>query len=369
MKSVHVFYLLALALLLAGGGAWAQLPGDVVFSEMMYDDTASTDLEWAEIHNNTAASIDISGWVILDCSVYPGPGTEGQILIPAGTTLAAGQYLVISRLPIPEFTGEVVGTGSGSWTLGNSGDNLALYTAATGGTLIDGSHTVNTPDLAVGNAGNSIERCNLTAPWSGLAADWKECTDVFATAGRYRHISPNAAGTPCSDITPPTITSVTVISNTALDVLFSEPVELVTAETEANYVVSPGSLVPTLATRDGANLRLVHLTFAPIGNGGYTLTANGVQDLALNPCVSATGTFSISNLEGTVRINEVMYDDTAGGDVEWVETSQHHGGRNRRQQLGGDRCRRLPGGGDRRRHPDSGGHDTSGGWLSDTLES
>lgn len=268
--------------------------GDVVITEVMYDDTASADQEWVEIHNTTGAAIDVSGWFLTDDDTYPTLSGEGGITIPASTTIPAGGYLVICEAEVDELTGEIICVQSGSYALGNSGDNLALYTAATGGTLIDGSHTVNYPDLST--PGYSIEKCDVNAAWDGSASAWHMSTNAFGT-GRNLYATPGAVNTPCLDTTPPSLTSVTVVSNTQLDVLFSEPVDEVTAETVTNYVVTPGSMNPSTATLDGSNLALVHLTFAsalPVGTD--TLTVNAVEDTSSNnnACSNIWRTFVIS---------------------------------------------------------------------------
>ncbi|MBL0063315.1 MAG: lamin tail domain-containing protein [bacterium] len=315
------FWMILAALFIAATVSFAQVPGSVVFTEVMYDDTASADVEWVELHNTTAAAIDISGWVCLDAGVYPGPGTEGQIVVPAATIIGAGAYLVLSKVALPEIAGEVVGAGTANWTLGNSGDNLALYSATTGGILIDGSLTVQYPDLAATNGGNTIEKCDPNAAWSSDPAAWHESTNIFAAAGRYRKCTPGFANSPCADTTPPTVTSCSAVTNTQVDILFSETVEITTAENEANYDVTPGIGAPLSAVRDGVNLRLVHLTFAPLANNTYTITVNDVADLFGNLTVDGICQFTVNITVGLgdVVITEIMYDDTASTDAEWVE--------------------------------------------------
>ncbi len=315
------FWMIFSALIVAATMAFAQVPGSVVITEVMYDDTASTDLEWVELHNTTGTAIDLSDWVLVDDSVYPADGGEGAIQIPAGTSIAAGAYLVISR-DFTEIPGAVQCTQiTASWILGNSGDNLALYTAATGGTLIDGSLTVFFPDLAGTNLGNSIEKCDPNAPWTSDVAAWHESTNQYATTGRYRHCTPGFANSPCADLIPPTISYCLALSNTAVDVLFSENVEQSSAENVDNYSLNPGGYTPSLAQRDPVNFALVHLTFDLLPNNSYTLFANDVLDLFGNPAIDITCEFTVNVTvaPGDVVITEIMYDDTETTDAEWVE--------------------------------------------------
>ena len=68
-------------------------------------------------------------------------------------------------------------------------------------------------------------------------------------------------GTIVLDVTPPSIISNTVISNTQLDVLFNEPLEITSAQTTTNFSVNNGVGNPISATRDASNLSLDHLAF------------------------------------------------------------------------------------------------------------
>ena len=58
------------------------------------------------------------------------------------------------------------------------------------------------------------------------------------------------AGDPYLDTTIPTIVSSTAISSTELDVMFSEPIDQITAETASNYSVDGGIGVPSTSILD-----------------------------------------------------------------------------------------------------------------------
>ncbi|MFK7952583.1 MAG: lamin tail domain-containing protein, partial [Ekhidna sp.] len=80
------------------------------------------------------------------------------------------------------------------------------------------------------------------------------------------------------DSAPPTIQSVTAISSTEVDVLFSEDVNQAIAETITNYSID-GSVTVSNAAIDGDNSALVHLTTSALTNGdSYTITVNNVED-------------------------------------------------------------------------------------------
>jgi len=82
-------------------------------------------------------------------------------------------------------------------------------------------------------------------------------------------------------VAPPEIQSITPISNNALDIRFSEPVTLPSAENTTNYTIS-GIGNPSNVQLDGADATLVHLTGFTTqfsNNQTYTLTATGITDL------------------------------------------------------------------------------------------
>lgn len=293
----------------------------VVINEIMYDDTSFAEIEWIEIHNTTASPVTIGNWVVLDANAYP-PASEGAFRIPAGTTIAANGYLVLSWSAISEFDGEVVCTiYFGSMVLGNSGDNVALYNAETGGTLVDGSLGSSFPDLATSEAGYSIEKCNENTGWTAISSNWHASTTVFSATGRYRRCTPGAANSVCPDVVAPDIDSIVVISATQLNLYFNESVEQITSETEAFYVATPTIGSPTSALRDVVLNRLVHLTYPPIPNNTYTMTVTGVQDLSGNVANGRTELFTVNISAGVspIVISELMYDDTGNVDLEWVE--------------------------------------------------
>jgi len=141
----------------------------ISISEILYDNRGD-DIEWVEIHNTGSAPIDISGWYLTDDDVYPAQG-EGKVLFPEGTILDAGEYAVVNIWGRPDFsswlfhpsiriiTPIVLETGA----LSNGGDNLALFDAAVGGALVDGSLSVQYPDLCTD--GESLEKIDGDFPW------------------------------------------------------------------------------------------------------------------------------------------------------------------------------------------------------------
>ena len=118
------------------------------------------------------------------------------------------------------------------------------------------------------------------------------------------------------DVTPPSVNSVSVISITQLDVLFSEPVDQTTAEGASNYSASSGLGNPTSAIQDGTNPTLIHLTFSTQFTNAQldTLTIQNIEDASANLMVTETQTFMYfvpaTPSYRDVVINEIFADPT-----------------------------------------------------------
>lgn len=124
------------------------------------------------------------------------------------------------------------------------------------------------------------------------------------------------------DVAPPYISILQVVSNTQLDVHFSEPIDQVSAETTSNYFVDNNIGDSFIASRDGSDFSLVHLTFTNHFDTGvaYTLSATNIKDLVGNLLWLDTKKFAIpTNVESLdIVINEIMYDPRPGG-VDYIE--------------------------------------------------
>ena len=104
----------------------------VVINEFVANpDSDDTDKEWAEIYNAGAAEEDLSGWVVEWYKSNP-TTPSGHTVLPAGTTLAAGHFLVIadSLAGVPTDV-------TASLDIGNGSDGDGLYLRDSLGNLID----------------------------------------------------------------------------------------------------------------------------------------------------------------------------------------------------------------------------------------
>lgn len=122
------------------------------------------------------------------------------------------------------------------------------------------------------------------------------------------------SGQPYTDITPPVIDSVAVVSQNQLDIFYNEWVDPVTAETVGNYSVNNGVGTPTTAQVDPVLNNLVHLAF---GNNfpnavNSILTTSNVTDTAGNTLVTVNDTFlyynAINPQPGDIIITEIYAD-------------------------------------------------------------
>jgi hypothetical protein len=117
------------------------------------------------------------------------------------------------------------------------------------------------------------------------------------------------------DVVPPSISGITVLSATAIDVLFDEPVDLATANVSTNYIInnSSGSITVNTAARDASNLSLVHLATGTLpSNLQNMITINGIEDLNSNAIVNGLDSFTYYNVQAAtfqdIIINEIHAD-------------------------------------------------------------
>ena len=118
------------------------------------------------------------------------------------------------------------------------------------------------------------------------------------------------------DVTAPEVVSLNVLSDTELDVKFSESVTPSSSETPSNYSANGGLGTPVSATLDGTDQSLVHLVFGTSFTIGtvYELTIAGVEDASGNTLLTTTEPFSyivtVAAAYRDVVINEFMCDPT-----------------------------------------------------------
>lgn len=202
--------------------------------------------------------------------------------------------------------------------IGNTSDDICLYksTSGTPAILIDGVNA------SVASSSNNLIKIKVTRSSANLFTLERDMTGTgssyftegtitdatFTTSTAFgflikqstasffgKHVFDDInVSAIVPDVTPPSIVSNTVVSSTQLDVLFSEPLEITSAQNTANYLADNGLGNPSSALRDGSNFALVHLSFStPFANAlANTLTVTAVQDLSANAISSATTGFT-----------------------------------------------------------------------------
>lgn len=202
--------------------------------------------------------------------------------------------------------------------IGNTSDDISLYksSAGTQTILIDGINA------SVSSSTNNLIKIRITRTSANLFTLERDLTGTgssYVTEGTITDASFTSSlafgfmikqstasffgkhvfddinvSTIVADVIPPAIVSSAVISNTQLDILFNEPVEITSAQTLSNYTVNNTIGNPNTVIRDASNFALVHLSFTtPFANSVVnTLTVSGVQDVALNAITSATTNFT-----------------------------------------------------------------------------
>lgn len=127
------------------------------------------------------------------------------------------------------------------------------------------------------------------------------------------------------DITAPEIVSAKAISNTAVDILFNEPLDNISSQVAANYVASNSIGAASTAAIDATNNALIHLNFTNSFPNGINnlLTVTGVYDLAENILNNGSVVFVFyTPQQFDIVIDELMIDPAPQVGLpnnEWVE--------------------------------------------------
>ena len=225
--------------------------------------------------------------------------------------------------------------------LGNANDEISLYTAngaAAPAMIIDGPNGLlnlanpifkvrvtrsTTGDWAVFTRGTSLFTPTPTYTQQGLTVNnttygtsshFGFRTTFTSTRNTWCYFdSVDVSGPGFVDTTPPTVTSVSAVSATEVDVVFSENVGITTAQTAANYLLN-GATNPTSAVIQNLDSTRVRLSFAaPFGQcTANSLQTSNVTDRAANVMLPDTRSFTYA-VAGpatwkSVVVSEIMAD-------------------------------------------------------------
>ena len=138
-----------------------------------YSRGAAGDLDWVEIHNASAAAVDISGYKIYDSGGQS--GSKPKKAFPNNTIVPANGFTVIV-VDTATFDGDLSGFG-----IGSSGETLWLEDAA--GLLID---TVAVPALGIDTSYQRIpDGSNLMVKKTPLTKGATNGTSTFVQSDRF----------------------------------------------------------------------------------------------------------------------------------------------------------------------------------------
>lgn len=156
--------------------------------------------------------------------------------------------------------------------------------------------------------GSGTENTFTSTGWFGI---WCRYTSSNATKFYFDDFYVNV---PEIDTIPPSVLSVSAVSDNTLEVIFNEAVEKTSAENVAHYIVSNGIGSPSTAARSTTNFSKVTLGFTGFfePNFQYSLTVNGITDLTGNIQTgdSVEFIYYVSQVVEpfSVLINEIMAD-------------------------------------------------------------
>lgn len=144
--------------------------GDLVITEVMYDDPSAIDsIEFVEILNNSDDLLDLSGVTLSSTTV--------SFTFPAGATLAKQSFMVICQNQSKMQS--VFGISPMEWGAGNLDDNMDDLTISLGGVIIDEVNYINTGSwpAAAGGFGGSLTLCDANAD-NNDPANWQAALTI-----------------------------------------------------------------------------------------------------------------------------------------------------------------------------------------------
>jgi hypothetical protein len=121
--------LLVLGVLLLAGPAMAA--GELLVTEIMYNSSEDTDVEWIELYNNTLDPLDLTGWYVVDDNATHTHMPLSGVLASGGVMVLAGD-LALFTAKYPTVTNHFpvfFQSFGNTWSLGNGGDAVNVYNA------------------------------------------------------------------------------------------------------------------------------------------------------------------------------------------------------------------------------------------------
>ncbi len=120
------------------------------------------------------------------------------------------------------------------------------------------------------------------------------------------------------DMESPSVSNVTLVSPSRIDVVFTEEMDFAQLNTLSNYNITPSLGAPTSVTIDQDNTSIVTLNYStnPLQSGiGYELTISNLTDVAGNVINPNTEFLQLVEAAqpGDIYVNEILFNPTTGG--------------------------------------------------------
>lgn len=284
------------------------IPGyrDVVINELIFDPTPSVGLpeqEFVELYNTTTNKIfDLSGWTISD-------GTSTATI--GNYVLLPNEYVIVcASSNLGDFLFYSNKTGTTSFpSLNNTSDELTLRDNVSmpvdymnyDVSIFDGT--------GKSDGGWTIELVNPLLPCFN-SDNWKASTG--SNGGTPGVINSVYDTTP--DVTAPSITAINVLSNSQIEVIFSETIDT-TSITIPNLTFTIGRTA-TLITNVGNSFNSVLIDVTPVLDTAvvYQLTIDSLMDCSGN-MLTTSHNFVLANAPDSsdLIVNEILFDPYTGG--------------------------------------------------------
>lgn len=272
---------------------------DVIVTEFVCDQTPAVGLpevEYVEIYNRSSNYFDLNGWTISDAS---GSGTLSTYI------LGPGEYLLITN------TGDGAQFFITNYTeislpsLNNSDDAIVIKDDLAN--TIDSIYYTDDwyQDATKDDGGWSIERKHLDAPCNDIN-NWAASVDIIGGTPGIQ----NSIWTDQDDITGPSITSFTVISDSEVSIQFSE---LLDTNIQAGAVIDPN--VTSMNWQYASENELTVFPNNMTAGIMYDLTISLSQDCWGNVMANETIVVGLPDSieQGDIILNEIMFNPLTNG--------------------------------------------------------
>lgn len=276
---------------------------ELMFTEIQYTDACFGGDDWVELHNASAADIDLGGWIFKD-------NDDSHVFtIPTGTVIPAGGYLALAQnaAEVAANYGIANVVGDFDFGLSSTGDAVRLFTPW--GVPVD------------------VVAYDIVAPWPGPPVGSGPSLSLSSPAldnslGSSWAPSGAPCGTPglanASDIWPPVVTLAGFHSADRVRVFFNETVDATSATTLAHYSLDGQPCLGAVLV-DSVTVE-VDFGIVSVQGQTYQLDVAGVEDLAGNASLAVTLPL-VFWPEGSVVVNEILQNPLAVTDDfgEWFE--------------------------------------------------